>query len=90
MNLEGTPGDGPSATGPFTTTGSGDLRDQVSALRDELARMRLATETRPEGIRQLYVPKERKVRPFSGREGELAVTDFVTDLQSVPGERDDG
>ena len=80
MNLEGTSGDG--ATGLFAATGGGDLQDQLSALRDELARVRLTAEARP-AVRQLYVPKERKVRPFSGREGELTVTEFITDMESL-------
>ena len=60
-------------------TVQGDLQDQLVTLREELSQLRLATSDRP---RVAYVPRERKVRPFSGR-GEVTVQDFLADVESI-------
>ena len=60
-------------------TVQGDLQDQLVTLREELLQLRLATNDRP---RVAYVPRERKVKPFSGR-GEVTVQDFLADVESL-------
>ena len=60
-------------------TVQGDLQEQLVTLREELLQLRLATNDRP---RVAYVPRERKVKPFSGR-GEVTVQDFLADVESL-------
>ena len=67
-----------SGTGP-----SGfDLQSQINSLQEQLAQFQVSSTTRPVS-QLLYVPRERKIRSFSGHEGDLGVQEFVADIQSL-------
>ena len=57
------------------------LQEQISALQDQLSRLQLATNSRP-ATQVLCVPRETKIRSFSGKDGELTVQEFVADIES--------
>ena len=59
-----------------------DLQTQINSLQEQLAKFQLSSTTRPVS-QLLYVPRERKIRPFSGHEGDLGVQEFVADIQSL-------
>ena len=74
MDSEGSEsGDAPSGFG---------LQTQINSLQEQLAKFQLSSTTRPVS-QLLYVPRERKIRPFSGHEGDLGVQEFVADIQSL-------
>ncbi len=67
-----------SGTGP-----SGfDLQSQINSLQEQLAQFQLSSATRPVS-QLLYVPRERKIRSFSGQEGDLGVQEIIADIQSL-------
>lgn len=70
-------GDSPNVVQP-----ADGLQDQITALQDQLARLQLASNSRP-ATQVLYVPRERKIRSFSGKDGELTVQEFVEDIESL-------
>ena len=60
-----------------------DLQTQINSLQEQLAKFQLSTSSTRPVSQLLYVPRERKIRPFSGHEGDLGVQEFVADIQSL-------
>ena len=53
-----------------------DLQSQINSVQEQLAQFQISSATR--SVSQLlYVPRERKIRSFSGQEGDLGVQQFV-------------
>ena len=59
-----------------------DLQSQINSLQEQLAQFQISSATLPVS-QLLYVPRERKIRSFSGQESDLGVHEFVADLQSL-------
>ncbi|KAI0235773.1 hypothetical protein LSAT2_013722, partial [Lamellibrachia satsuma] len=70
------PDDSPNVVPPVD-----GLQEQNSALQDQLSRLQFATNSRP-ATQVLCVPRERKIRSFSGKDGELTLQEFVADIES--------
>ena len=59
-----------------------DLQSQINSLQEQLTQFQLSSATR--SVSQLlYIPRERKIRSFSGQEGDIGVQEIVADIQSL-------